>query len=110
MSDYELEPWVIVTEAETGSSLAMWELSESGQAALTLFSSQAFAERYAEKLDGQSSVMKPARQALLSIMIECYQQGVTLAVLDPDQATAKKIFQLADVLRAARQELKRPSP
>ena len=106
MNENEIQPWVVVTAGDAETTLAMWQIKETGQVALALFSTRALAEHYAARLCGSSSIMMPARPALLSIMIECYRQGVAFAVLDPDQATARKIFDLADVLRAARDELK----
>ena len=106
MNENELQPWVVVTQDDSGTSLAMWQIKETGQPALTLFSTQALADNYAASINRASSVMMPTRPVLLNIMIECYQQGIALAVLDPTEATARKIFNLADVLRAAREELK----
>ena len=106
MNANELQPWIIVLDSPDQQSLAMWRLSESDQPALALFTSAAQAEGYAMANASDAwSVQQPARPALLRIMIECFRQHVELAVLDPDQATARRIFKLRDVLRAAREEL-----
>ena len=106
MNDNELQPWLIVLEEAGERSLAMWRLSETDQPALALFSTAAHAEKYAEAHIEQAwQATQPSRTALLSIMIDCYRQQVALAVLNPTTASAQRIFNLRDVLRAARQEL-----
>jgi hypothetical protein len=106
MNENELEPWLIVLGDDQHGTLAMWRVSETEQPALALFSSAELAEGYANAHhSGAWHVTQPQRTALLRLMIECYQQQVTLAVLDPTQGTARSIFNLRDVLRAARQEL-----
>lgn len=129
MNENELQPWIVVLgsparnalaqnslaeqslaeQSLAEQSLALWRLSETDQPALALFTSAAQAERYAlVNASAAWSVQQPARSALLRIMIECFRQDVQLAVLDPDQATARRIFNLRDVLRAARDELNAP--
>ena len=109
MNENELQPWIVVLDGPAEQSLAMWRLAESDQPALALFTTAALAERYAlQNANAAWSVQQPARPALLQIMIACFQQRVELAVLDPDQATARRIFNLRDVLRAAREELSSP--
>lgn len=106
MNENELQPWVIVLGQADQQSLAMWRLSETDQPALALFSAAAHAEKYAtDHIEQSWQVTQPARTTLLSIMIECYRQQVELAVLNPTEASAQRIFNLRDVLRAARQEL-----
>lgn len=106
MNDNELEPWVILLGKTEDRTLAMWRLSETDQPALALFSTAGHAQRYAAAHSDQTwQVTQPARTALLGIMIECYRQQVELAVLNPTEASAERIFKLRDVLRAARQEL-----
>ena len=103
----ELQPWLVLIEGQSGTSLAMWRLTETGQPALALFTSETLADEYAGSIVRTWSTVRPEPDILLSLMAECYQQGVALAVLDPDRATARKIYDLAEVLRAAREELKR---
>jgi hypothetical protein len=106
MNDNELQPWVVAVGDAEERSLAMWRLSETEQPALALFSSAGLAEAYAAKHVASCwQVAQPARSALLGVMIECYRQGVRLAVLNPAETSAQRIFNLRDVLRAARQEL-----
>jgi hypothetical protein len=108
MNDSELEPWVVVLGDAEDHALAMWRVSETQQPALALFSSQVHAQRYAAaNASPPWSAEQPARATLIGIMIACYRQGIELAVLDPDRETARRIFQLRDVLRAARAELGR---
>ena len=106
MNDSELEPWIVILGDAAEHSLAMWRLSGAEQPALALFSSAAHAQRYAQaNANPPWSVQQPARAALVGIMIECYRQQIELAVLDPDQETARRVFKLRDVLRAVRAEL-----
>lgn len=106
MNENELQPWLIVQGQGDARSLAMWRLSDLDQPALALFSDAARAERYATAhIAIHWEVSQPARAALLHIMIECFQQQIKLAVLDPDQETARRVFNLRDVLKAARDEL-----
>lgn len=106
MNENELQPWIVVQGDADTRTLAMWRLSELGQPALALFSDAPHAEHYATAhISDHWEVSQPARAVLLRIMIECFQQQIELAVLDPDQDTARRIFKLRDVLKAARQEL-----
>lgn len=107
MPENELSPWVVVHGQDEARSLAMWRLADVDEPALALFSDSTRAEEYATThIRGDWRVTQPARSALLGIMIECYQQQVRLAVLDPDEAGARRIFKLRDVLKAAREELR----
>jgi hypothetical protein len=107
MNEQEIQPWVVIVESAGDRTLALWQLSETEQPALALFSSAVQAQKYAAEHSGNDwQVNQPERSALLAIMIQCFQQQIELAVLDPDGATAKRIFKLRDVLRAARDEMR----
>jgi hypothetical protein len=113
MNESELQPWLAILGDGSGRCPALWRVAETGQAALALFSTAEKAERYAgaaveanaaaEARGG--SAEQPTRLQLVAILIECYRQNVELAVLDPDAYTARSIFKLADLLRAARTQL-----
>ena len=107
MNEHEIEPWIVVQEPDSESQLAMWRLSDHDSPSLALFSSRAKAETYAFSHAGDSwQVTQPARNILLGIMIECFQKQIEYAVLDPDGKSAKRIFKLREVLKAAREELR----
>jgi len=103
----ELEPWIVLTQEGSAQHLALWQLADASATAVALFSSRDQAEHYASQFVSSAyQIAQPERHALLRILIECFQNQVTLAVLDPDQHGAKKIFPLRDVLRAAREALR----
>lgn len=107
MNEHEIEPWVIVAECDDDQSLAMWRLSENDQPSLALFSSAELAQGYARaQVAAPWKITQPSRSDLLRVMIECYRKKIELAVLDPDGTTAKRIFMLRDVLKAARDEMR----
>ena len=114
MNQHELQPWIVCLHAPQSDpfapanahSLAMWRLNDNDEPALALFSEQTSAEVYARQLGEQAyQVLQPTRTAMLSIMIECFQGNIMLAVLDPNATTARRIFKLRDVLKAAKGEL-----
>jgi len=103
----DLAPWIVTTHEGSAQHLALWQLADSSQMAIALFSTRDKALLYAAGLSGsESQVAQPDRHALLRILIECFQRQVELAVLDPDSHGAQKIFPLREVLRAAREELR----
>ncbi len=99
MMEHEIEPWLVVVDDQ----VAFWQLSEPPAAALALFSDQAQAQAYVHGLNNPNcQVRQPSRRELLGLMISCYQQQVAYAVLDPNTTSARRIFQLREVLKAAR--------
>ncbi len=117
-SPAELSPWGIVNEAgKLEESLALWRISlppranqlpdaAPGELALAIFSSREKAEEYctANSLLGSRVVQFDELQTL-RVLLAGYQQGMRFAALDPNSSTAKQLFVLSDVLRAARQKL-----
>ncbi len=100
MNEHELQPWVVTID---GSQVALWQLSQPAAVALALFSDQAKADAYAHSLVGRScNVIHPSQRELLGLMIQCFQQQIVYAVLDPTETQASRIFQLREVLKAAR--------
>lgn len=101
MLEHEIEPWIVSINE---SQLALWQLSDPPAAALAFFSDQSRAEKYARGLEAtHCQVLQPTRRELLGLMIQCYQQQILYAVLDPDSQSARRIFKLRDVLKAARE-------
>ena len=104
MIENELQPWLVLLDG--GTQVAMWQLEQPAAAALALFSDRTKASAYSERLGNASyELIQPARVKLVRVMMECYQQQLRYAVLDPDGASAHRIFSLRDILKAARIEL-----
>ncbi len=102
----ELEPWIVIQATNQGSAPALWQLQSSAEIAVALFSDSQHAQDYAaEHITDVVDVVQPSRLDLLKMLIECYRQGVQVAVLDPNATTTSRLFVLRDVLRAARNEL-----
>ncbi len=100
MIEHEIEPWIV---SLNGNQIAMWQLNEPQAAALAFFSERSRAEEYARGLNAaESVVLQPSRRELLGLMIQCYQQQILYAVLDPDTQSARRIFKLREVLKAAK--------
>lgn len=107
MNENEIQPWLVVIGSSAATRLAMWQIGETQKPALALFSNSERATQYAiAHIDEEFQVTQPARTALLTIMIECYRGQMEHAVLDPDSSSAKRVFVLRDVLKAAREELR----
>lgn len=101
MMEHEIQPWLVLVDDQ----VAFWQLSEPPAAALALFSDEVQASAYVRGLNtANCQVRQPTRRELLALMISCYQQQVLYAVLDPNAQTARRIFQLRDVLKAAQTE------
>ncbi len=95
----------------------MWQLAtprpgeEGTQAQLTLaiFSSEQKASDYAvNSCSSPWSVVQVARTQFLSLIVDCFRQGIRYATLNPGDSTAQSVFVLRDVLVAAKQELLSP--
>ena len=90
----------------TNLSVALWRIAENDAAALAMFSGHEAAEAY-----GEANCMPPFRilqvenQSLVRIFIDCHQQGIEYAVLDPSQSSTRQVFVVAQILRAARNSL-----
>lgn len=112
MLDNEIQPWIVLIEDETGAlAPAIWRLSESERPALALFLTQEAAEQYAHKNgDSSWSVKHPGQKSLIGVMLTCFQNEVQLAVLNPDGNKAQLIFNLRDILSAARDQVRRGEP
>ena len=112
MIDNEIQPWIVLIEDESGAlAPAIWQLSENERPALALFLTQEAAQRYADKNgDSSWSVKHPTQKSLIGVMLACFQKEVQLAVLNPDGNNAQLIFNLRDILSAARDQVRRGEP
>lgn len=101
MSDptHELEPFLLV-DVEAGGRCATWRLAENDAEALAIFHESGTAEAYRSAIaDGACwHTIQPDRSQLAQILKAAIEAGVDYAVLDPDQSSAKRIFQL-DAMR-----------
>ncbi len=104
-SGVELEPWLVIVGETEQSSLAMWQLAGE-QLTVALFSGEQRAADYADKCcSGMTRVVQVDRTRFLSLMVDCFRQGIRYATLNPGDSTAQSLFVLRDVLSAAKQEL-----
>lgn len=103
----ELEPWIIVIGEPPATSLSMWQAAGQTAPALAVFSSDTRAGTYALlHCSRPNQVHQVTDKALIQLLADCYQQGTRYAALDPDGAECRQMFELRDVLIAAREFLK----
>ena len=106
----ELDPWLVVLGSAAEGSLAMWRLADEKlpadeQITVALFSTEQRANDYAEKCcDAPCRVIQVDRTRFLSLMVDCFRQGIRYATLNPGDSTAQSLFVLRDVLSAAKRE------
>ncbi len=112
----EIEPWLVVLGESEQGSLAMWRLSgematrlnlaPGAERTLAMFSTEQHASDYADKnCSGTKRIVQVDRTRLLSVMVDCFRQGIRYATLNPGDSTAHSLFVLRDVLSAAKREL-----
>ncbi len=117
----ELEPWLVVLGEEDDASLALWQLEgiQSGAVidaerkehaerplSVAIFSDQPKAVDYAEKCCRvPARTIQVDQTRFLSLMVDCFRQGIRYATLNPGDQTAHSVFVLRDVLRAAKDQL-----
>lgn len=107
----ELDPWLVVLGEPADGSLAMWRLADEKlpaeeQLTVALFSTCERATDYAAKcIDAPSRIVQVDRMRFLSLMVDCFRQGIRYATLNPGDSTAQSLFVLRDVLKAARKDL-----
>ena len=96
----ELNPYLLVRVAGGRAEFARWRVKD-GPDALALFVTADGATQYAAKsLTGPGwQVVRPPRASVLEVLRACYAAGVTLAVLDPDGAQAKRVFPIGEILQ-----------
>jgi len=98
----EISPYLVYRLSGEQMECAIWTLNE-GQQALALFLSQESAEAYvsATGLDETWKVYCPARIDLMQIIKQSTATGIFVAVLDPDDKQAKRLFDLRQIANAA---------
>lgn len=106
MTSIDLEPWLVILGETPSTSVAMWQLAESGESVIAMFSSRELASEYAELNCTQSAAaIQLDHTALIRLLADSYRQGARHAALDPTETTARRLFVLRDVLTAARRFL-----
>ena len=95
----EIEPYVVYRIDGEQIECAIWQI-EDGRKALALFLSGDAATTYKDSagLGAEWKIFRPARKVLLQLLDGGYQAGIGLAVLDPDLKTAKRVFDIRQVL------------
>jgi hypothetical protein len=101
----DLEPFCIFI-GHSPRSVAFWQPQATGQPALALFSTAEKAHDYAtEQGYAEVAVIQLRELELVKLLVELFSQGISHAALDPDPTSARSLFDLRQVLRAARQQL-----
>ena len=97
----ELSPYLLVRVHDQRAEFARWRTQE-GFDALALFLTSDNATNYAKNsLTGTGwQVVRPPRMSVLEVLRACYAAGVTLAVLDPESSSAKRVFPIGEILNA----------
>lgn len=97
----EINPFLVYRLCGEQMECAVWTLKE-GQQALALFLSQESAEAYvnATGLDENWKIYCPAKIDLMAIIKQSTAASIFLAVLDPDDKEAKRLFDLREVVNA----------
>lgn len=107
MTSIDLEPWLVVLGEPPDTSVAMWQLAQTSESAVALFSTRENASNYAERhCSPSSSILQLDHTALIRLLADSYQQGARHAALDPTETSTRQVFVLRDVLTAARRFLR----
>jgi hypothetical protein len=95
----ELDPHLVYRIAGDQLECALWTLT-TGPKALAMFQTGDAAATYlvTAGLSAEWRVYRPGKDDLLTILKQCHDGGVTIAALDPDGTTAKRLFDLHQVL------------
>lgn len=97
-----LRPWIVFSS----DGPACWQTDEQ-QMALALFSSQSAALRYVADCGlGDAATTQPPAEDLVRLFIMCKAGAIEAAVLDPNEHSARKLFDINEVLRSVRQTLR----
>jgi hypothetical protein len=103
----DLEPWIIVIGEPPTTSLAMWQVAGQKVASLPIFSAETRARAYALlHCPSPNHVRQMSHKDLIRLLADCYQHGIRYAALDPDGAGCRQMFDVREVLIAAREFLK----
>ena len=94
---------LLIFKTESGQAeFAQWR-TQAGETALAIFQDRTKAETFSQlsSLSEAWMVMQPALPLLQSIFKAMLQAGIKYAVLDPDEKSAKTVYNIAEVIAAA---------
>ncbi|QDV71647.1 hypothetical protein Poly24_53860 [Rosistilla carotiformis] len=101
-----LQPWLLLSDAGP----ACWQMQDD-RIALAMFTDQAKAEQYANDAQLQNSqCLQPSPIDLVRTMAMCVEGAIEVAVLDPDQKSARRVFDLPVILKKVRDDLRAGKP
>lgn len=117
-SSIDLQPWLLWRQLpDAQAEVSLWSIEQVGTS-IAVFSSYDLAERYrasvllrspddkTESTDASDwKTYQPTELELGQIMVEHYRAGVKWLALDPSESAAKRLFSMAEVLKALRQRL-----
>ena len=102
----DLQPWLVVS----ADGPACWQLQDD-RIALAMFSTQEKAQAYAERSNlTESQTLQPAATDLVRTLMLCVAAAIELGVLDPDQTSARRVFDLPSILKRFRTDLRAGKP
>lgn len=95
----DIEPYLVYRIERDQMVCALWTLAD-GRESLALFLSGDSATDYrnANNMSDEWRICRPSKNDLLEILKECYDSGIGYAVLDPDLKSAKRIFDIEEIL------------
>jgi hypothetical protein len=105
MSSIEDSPtYLVCRTVDSQVEFALWRLAE-GAKALALFLTPASAADFIgrAKLDPSWQSLQTSREQLIEILRTAEQSGITYVALDPDEAQAKRLFDVGQILRNVEQ-------
>jgi hypothetical protein len=96
----EIFPHIVYRVSEGQAECALWKLADGPQAiALFLDADAAEVYRRQANLDDSWQVFQPDRPSLQRLLESTLQAGIPYAVLNPGGDDARRIFDLADVVK-----------
>ncbi len=103
----ELSPWIAVSNEAGLQQVALWQMRDSEQQAIALFSSEQKARGYAKSTHMLApEIVQLDQIAVVRLLVDAHQSGHKFAALDPTGESVRSVFNVADVLRSARDTLK----
>lgn len=96
----EIEPFILGKVVSGSFHPALWK-TQQGALAVTLFLSRESALQYKSLLEDENwLVLQPQKSVLRDILALASQSQIHLAVLEPTQSTAKRIFSIPQLLES----------
>ncbi|GAB5406466.1 MAG: hypothetical protein Aurels2KO_46970 [Aureliella sp.] len=103
----ELSPWIAVSNQDGQQQVALWQVRDSDQQAIALFSTEDKAKQYAQSVQlATHQIVQLDQIAVVRLLVDAHHSGHKFAALDPTEESVRSLFNIADVLRSARDTLK----